>query len=241
MSETTSSSVTDHLVYSFLNAPIRPYPFPHFHVENVFPADFYQEILSQTPEREDFRPIEETGHYVGDGGKTDRYIIPLRGKVDKVPEPQRDFWQSLTDVLQGQRFGEALLTKFHPFLTERFGPNLGEKMFGTDIMLIRDFADYNLDPHTDAPLRVIVIIFYLPETADHPELGTSIYVPKNPAMQCEGGPHYVLEDFNRVFTAPYVPNSALCFFKTTNSFHGVEPLPDPSLSRRLIHFFIRHH
>ena len=36
--------------------------------------------------------------------------------------------------------------------------------------------------------------------------------------------HYPREDFYNVITMPYAPNSAFCFIKTNNSFHGVEKL-----------------
>ena len=36
--------------------------------------------------------------------------------------------------------------------------------------------------------------------------------------------HYPHEHFHKVITMPFVPNSAFCFIKTNNSFHGVEKL-----------------
>lgn len=168
-------------------------------------------------------------------------MIPLdREQVDPMPENLQSFWRELAAILQGQKLGEALMGKFRPFLEQRFGDKLGSTSFSSDILLIRDHGDYSLGPHSDAPHRVLVLIIYLPKDDAHPELGTSIYVPKEPGFVCQGGPHYPFEPFNRIFTAPYKPNSALCFLKTSNSFHGVEPLADKSLECNLIHFFIRH-
>lgn len=73
MSETISSNVADALVYSLLNATTRPYPFPHFYAENVFPPDFYADIQDHLPTDTDFVPIEDTGRVKTAGGKkTDR-------------------------------------------------------------------------------------------------------------------------------------------------------------------------
>jgi hypothetical protein len=36
--------------------------------------------------------------------------------------------------------------------------------------------------------------------------------------------HYPHEDFHKVTTMPFVPNSVFCFIKTNNSFHGLEKL-----------------
>jgi hypothetical protein len=40
------SDVISHLIYSFLNAPIREYPYPHFLSADVFPKNFYDEIMN---------------------------------------------------------------------------------------------------------------------------------------------------------------------------------------------------
>ena len=152
----------------------------------------------------------------------------------------RPFWKSFTEILNGEQFSNALLGKFHTLVQDRFKSEVGKVRFTNDILLVRDHSKYYLPPHSDAPHRVLVLVIYLPETREHPELGTSVYIPKDPSFHCRGGPTHEFDQFNRVYTAPYLPNSAFGFFKTTNSFHGVEPLANKKLSRDLIHFFIRH-
>ena len=241
MSETIFSSVTDSLTYELLNAPIKPYPFPHFYVENVFPLKFYEEIRQHLPEDPMFQPIEDTGRYKAKGKeKCDRFVIPLDRKLDLMTTHLRPFWKSFTEILNGEQFSNALLGKFHTLVQDRFKSEVGKVRFTNDILLVRDHSKYYLPPHSDAPHRVLVLVIYLPETREHPELGTSVYIPKDPSFHCRGGPTHEFDQFNRVYTAPYLPNSAFGFFKTTNSFHGVEPLANKKLSRDLIHFFIRH-
>ena len=135
----------------------------------------------------------------------------------------------------GQKIGMALLGKFEPYLTERLAEGEGVV---PDALLIRDRGNYSLGPHTDHPLRLVVLIIYLPLTDAEPHLGTSIYVPKEDGFTCAGGPHYEHQMFHRAFTAPYKPNSALVFVKTDNSFHGVEPVAEGE-ERTLFHFFIK--
>ena len=55
-------------------------------------------------------------------------------------------------------------------------------------------------------------------------MGTSLYRPKDPGFSCPNSTHYPFEDFVKVKTAPYLPNSMLAFFRSDRSFHGVEPL-----------------
>jgi len=55
-------------------------------------------------------------------------------------------------------------------------------------------------------------------------LGTSIYRPKDPDFSCARRTNYPFEEFIKVGTAPYMPNSLLAFLRSDRSFHGVEPL-----------------
>ena len=36
-----------HLAYKVANAEIKMFPFPHIYLENVFPPDFYKNILDK--------------------------------------------------------------------------------------------------------------------------------------------------------------------------------------------------
>ena len=228
-------------MYSIINAPVRSYPYPHFYTENVFPEGFYREIISSLPQDDDFQTIHDSGRIVKSKvAKPDRHIITLRdGHLDNLNDGQKAFWSSLSAMINSEQLANVALHKFLPSLKERFGDSLPTRSFQPDAILIRDGSDYKLGPHSDAPHRALVLIFYLPETEAHPELGTSIYRPKNSDFRCEGGPHHKFEDFHRVYTAPYVPNSLFGFVKTANSFHGVEPMPDQNLRRELIHYFLR--
>jgi len=47
-----SSGVDLHLLYKVANAPVASYPFPHFFVQDVFPADFYARLQTMLPDRD---------------------------------------------------------------------------------------------------------------------------------------------------------------------------------------------
>src|SRR5207244_912794 len=64
--------------------------------------------------------------------------------------------------------------------------------------------------------------------AEH--LGTSLYRPKAAGFSCPNSTHYPVEDFIRVKTAPYRPNSLLAFFRSNVSFHGLDPLSEQDVS-----------
>lgn len=91
-----------------------------------------------------------------------------------------------------------------------------------ETLLIKDRAGYAIGPHTDLPQRACSAIFYLAKDDKHPELGTSIYVPKKKGFTCDGMAHHPFDKFKKVQTLAYKPNTALFFQRTDNSFHGVE-------------------
>lgn len=227
-----SSNAELHLSYKVGNAPISLFPFPHMFVENVFPADFYEELQKSIPDPEAMIPIEEARPVKG---YKERFVLAL-GEPEhlaRLPAPKREFWQAMQEWLVGGRFGQLLFSRFAPFIEQRY-KGQPTPQFYDESLLVRDATNYSLGPHTDATRKVITLLFYLPRNLDQAHLGTSIYVPKDPNFSCPGGPHYPRERFDHLYTMPFRPNSLFCFLKTYNSFHGVEPVADENCKRWLL-------
>ena len=68
--------------------------------------------------------------------------------------------------------------------------------------------------------------------------GTSIYIPKKNGFTCDGKKHHNHTDFYKIYTASFKKNNSLSFFKTNNSFHGVETVPNKPIERKLIQYSI---
>jgi hypothetical protein len=115
-----------------------------------------------------------------------------------------------------------VLEKFADLIVKRFADTVPK--IQAETLYTRDRSGYKLGPHTDSTAKVITLLIYLPQDAANPGLGTSIYQHRDPGFTCAGGPHYQVQDFHKIATAEYVPNRLFGFFKTNNSFHGVEPL-----------------
>jgi hypothetical protein len=230
-----SSAAELQLLYKTANAPILPFPFPHFFVQDVFPADFYESLQQNLPDPAALIPIEQARPV---RGYKERFVLELRGQfLNRIPEDKRRFWQDFGNWLVDGKFRQIMLAKFGQHVQHRFqsAPNVE---FEDEAMLVEDITNYALGPHTDSPRKVITFLFYLPKDRSQIHLGTSIYVPRDPQFRCQGGPHYPKEHFERITTMPFTPNSLFCFFKTDNSFHGVEPVSDPDCRRWLLLFDI---
>lgn len=194
--------IEGHVAYALRNAQVKNWPFPHFFAENVFPEDFYRGLVRELAQKDDFQALE--GRYNGRTfGKTDEFA----GLAFMHEKP---FLKHVCHI-----FKEAMQQRFK-----------GEKTaVYHDLRLVRDGKGYSIGPHTDASWKVVSLLFYLPEDSFYSQCGTSLYLPKIfPEFTCPGGPHHDFADFKRIYTAPYIPNSCFGFFKTDNSFHGVEPL-----------------
>ena len=190
-----------HVTYALRNSRVYTWPFPHFYARNVFPEDVYWKIQETVSNRTDY--------VAGDKFYNGRKFA----EADHIPEVQ---------FMLSPEFARNVAKIFHPYMAERFADR--QCKISSDLRLVRDGRDYHIGPHTDAVWKVVSLLFYLPLDGWNRACGTSVYLPKDPTFTCGGGPHYEFEDFDRIFTAPFVPNSCFGFFKTNNSFHGVEPI-----------------
>ena len=225
------SHVDSHLAYKIANANLLEYPFPHMFIENIFPIDIYDEMLINMPIQNNYSPIHEKRMVKGSDG---RFVILFNELENlKIEKKKKEFWSEFYKSIINSRFTHILTSKFSNLIQRRFegqtGVNLKDEM-----MLVQDRTNYYLGPHTDSIYKVITVLFYLPENDENAHLGTSIYSPKDTKFQCVGGPHYRHQDFHKVTTMPMKKNSVFIFFKSSKSFHGVEPLNKKNISRNLL-------
>jgi hypothetical protein len=228
-----SFDAEQHVQYRIANAPILSYPFPHFYVEGVFPDGFYRELRARLPELEGYKRIDETGT-VAKGRYPERYVCASSELEEREFETQSgSFWAELNSWLMGDAFARLLLQKFRRDIDQRFVEG-AELRIETDCRLVRDFTNYAISPHTDAPHKLVSLLFYLPPDDRMQHLGTSIYAPIDPGLRCEGTAHHLRERFKKVATMAYKPNSLFAFFKTNRAFHGVDKIADADVVRDLL-------
>ena len=189
-----------HTVYALRNAPLLTYPYPHFHAHEVFPWPFYDDLLKSLPGNEAYQPL-------------------AGGFKHRVAHSSLDF----VKAYDTPHFASHVLSIFSRFFFDRY-PHNQRPRFRHEIRFIRDEEGYSIGPHTDAPHKVVSLLFYLPAEYGYSDHGTGIYVPDDGVKTCPGGPHYPFDGFSEVWRAPYVPNSCFGFWKTDNSWHAVQQI-----------------
>ena len=207
----------EHFSEALAQARVELDPFPHFYLENVFPDDYYQELLRNLPSTDVYDNLYEVTDLKLDHFRHRNQRDMDAGWIDRLPDDLQPFWTSFNDWFLGPDFAQAVLGSFRS--QRSTWPEVS-----VESQFIRHRAGYFLGPHSDLYTKLVVLLIYLAPDNKAEHLGTSLYRPKDPSFTCPDSKHYPFEDFIRVKTAPYKPNSLLAFMRSDISFHGLEPL-----------------
>ncbi len=234
-----SSIAEEHALYQINNAPMREHPYAHIYVDNIFPEDFYSHLRENWPADSSLVCLGDTGR-VPKGAYPERFIMPFsQSEVAKLDEKRKAFWLEFGNWFLGFRFMNSVIGKFESAVEDRFGPAMLKNDYSAESLIVRDMTNYSIGPHTDAPHRLLSVLFYCPDDDSRAHLGTSIYVPNDPDFRCAGGPHYPHHRFTKVRTMEYRRNSMFAFIKNDYSFHGVAPIGSQAVGRDVLLYDIR--
>ncbi len=196
-------------------APMRLQPFHHIYVRNVFPAEFYAEMLANLPPDEAY----------GDEDYPNRRILnPM--------EYDSPFWREIAIWMASKPYITGVYSRFKDVARERFGEKPLE--IGVNVRLVRDEPTYSLSPHTDVPGKFLSFLFYLPRTHELSDFGTTIFRPRDRDLTSDGKAWLSFDDFEPVWTAPFEPNTCFAFARTDTSFHGVLPHSEATAQRNAL-------
>ncbi len=235
--EARGRRVLNHLLDRVAHTPTTQDPFPYLVVDDVFPRDYYAEMLAHFPGPDSLRPIGESARVPSDAYKERGVVLFTDDEFARMTGEQQRFWRDFARWMYSDQFLQCFVQKFAADLEPRLRRIIDaeqELKARGDALLVNDQTRYAIGPHTDAPHRLISFLFYLPRDASMRDLGTSIYRAKDPDFVCWGGPHHPFEPFDRVTTVDFLPNRLLAFPKTERSFHGVERIEREGVNRQLL-------
>ncbi len=224
------SAIKQHIVSRIRQTPVVTEPYPYVYIEEFFPVSYYQQILNQLPDKSAFTKLAP--------GYEKRLLISFHNtaEIEQLPADIQSFWKDFAQVVLSDELRNAFLDKFSSYVQTRFKGAKPNFYSSSDLLL--DQQNYALGPHTDHPDKVISILFYLPKDASLSHLGTKIYEHEDPNFKDFAGDHHKFDGFRKVQAIEYKPNTSFAFFKTDNSFHGVEPVTEVA-QRQLVLYNIR--
>lgn len=226
----TNLSPPEHFAARLRSAEVVAEPYPHYYLENVFPEDYYRELLRRLPEGGAYQNLFEVTDYKLEHFRH-RDQRDLRDAwAETLPEGIGRFWRRFNEWFLGPETARAVLASFATQMRARFGAQESWPAVSVEAQLIRHRAGYFLGPHSDLYTKLVVLLIYLAPDGEAAHLGTSLYRPKRAGFACRDSKHHPFEEFFKVKTAPYRPNSMLAFFRSDVSFHGVEPLSESDVA-----------
>jgi hypothetical protein len=219
-----------HFMARLRTAEVSLDPYPHYYLEHVFPDDYYQALLRHLPASAVYENLFEVTDYKLDHFRHRDQRDLNAGWTGALPAEMKRFWDDFNEWFLGPELARAVLASFREPLSARLGEEATWPPVAVESQLIRHRAGYFLGPHSDLYTKLVVLLIYLAPDESNSHLGTSLYRPKDASFTCHNSLHYPFEDFVRVKTVPYRPNSMLAFLRSDISFHGVEPLSEQDVS-----------
>ena len=210
-------SALQHFIRRLRSAKVELDPFPHYFLEGVFPDDYYRDMLQHLPASDVYDNLYEVTDLKLDHFRHRDQRNMDRGWTEELPSEQRIFWDAFNQWFLSDELSQEVLASF---------PRESWPAVSVESQFIRHRAGYFLGPHSDLHTKLVVLLLYLAPDDSAEHLGTSLYRPKEAGFSCPNSKHYAFEDFIRVKTAPYRPNSLLAFMRSDISFHGLEPLSE---------------
>ena len=222
-------------------------PFEHKFIQNIFPDQYYKDLLTNLPLKSDYIPIIKT-ETVTPNYSPERFIFNLLDKdnVNKLNHKKKNFIYELINILLSKELFMGVTKAFSTTIDKRLKKltdyekeKIGDSNFKFSIRtsLVKDLTKYNLGAHTDNVNKLISFLFYLPVDNTLSSIGTSLY---KPITELSHNTHKYFtstqtkKNFKKIKTCPFISNSLFLFPRTQSSYHGVEEVNIDQKERNLL-------
>src|SRR4051794_19671730 len=107
-----TTSPLAHVVAGLRASEIVLEPYPHYYLENVFPDDYYQAMLSHLPGSAVYQNLFEVTDYKLDHFRHRDQRDLKEGWTEELPEEIKGFWDSFSEWFLGPVLAGAVLDSF---------------------------------------------------------------------------------------------------------------------------------
>jgi hypothetical protein len=232
-----SHQVLEHMLRQIEATPAQDWPFSHIYLDDVFPSDLYDDILSLLPEPEAYEG--SANRYRGEGnlGYVRSLFELTPGSLGDLPETQRELWAGIAAALTAPELKRAIYAKLAKDLAYRYRVPESDvdRLAGySRPTLYRETEGFEIPPHPDTRKKVVTMHLYLPANRSQIGLGTALYRRKRPAWPFGDW----RRRFEKVKQFAFLPNSGYAFVVNNTvakrSWHGRERLPTGSCIRNTL-------
>ena len=232
MSTTTSqiqgiaTHVLEHLLQRIEETSALDEPFSHIYLEEVFPADIYEQMLILLPDTSLYGTTAERHHGRGEAGGYTRSMFALTSKkIAGLSAAEQDLWRGVSAALTAPALKRAMFTKLSRDLVYRYAvpeSRAAEIQGYSRPTLYRETEGFEIPPHPDTRKKIVTMHLYLPADRSQLDLGTAFYRHKPLALPFGNW----RRRFTKVKQFAFQPNSGYAFVVnnslTKKSWHGRE-------------------
>ena len=243
--------VINQINNKLLSTKLETDPWAYKFIENIFPNDFYQEIITNLPSKKYYKSrVSVDTRAKQSNYNPERFVFQInQDNLKTLNSDQEKFWYLLIASLCSDKIFNTVMKVFKETLAHRMNNlsqieknKLGIKNYKINkkAEIVKDFKKYHLGAHTDNYNKLITFLFYLPKDKSLENLGTAIYKKKINIPVDETAKHQSVEstnnNFTKIKTCKFYPNTLLIFPRTNESFHGVDEINIDSKERDLLLF-----
>ena len=201
-------------------------PFGHIFLEDVFPVEIYEQLLTLFPDPEMYERAAER-HY-GNGQPIRAFYKLSKDLLARLSVDQQALWGGIAAALTAPELKQAMFAKLSDDLVFRYGvpaTQTAQLAGHSRPTLYRETQGFEIPPHPDTRKKVVTMHLYLPADPSQLDLGTALYRRKLLAWPFGTW----RQRFEKVKQFPFQPNSGYAFVVnnkfTRKSWHGREELP----------------
>ena len=234
------------LVYKIKNIKLNYFPYVHCEVPDFLPKTLLKLIEKNFPEDKEFIPLTKANSVSLKKEDMETYSnrkclnIYDDSLSHQMDEKKLAFWKQFQHIFNSLEIVTSFLTNHPQYMNSRYPNGTSGVSFSTRSQVISDKTNYALGPHTDNPGKLFTLLIYLNDAMEDEEsnIGTSVYTPITKNFICKRGTHHKHEEFIKMYTSSFQKNNIFGFYRTDNSFHGVEKITNAYKARKLIQYSI---
>ncbi len=221
--------ITKYIASKIKDTPLVEQPFDHTVFQDIFPSDYYAEIVGNLPENKGYRNYRHSDAMLPDGTSARLKLDLTADGLWHLPKVTRSFLRDFGKRVTSPEVVDAFRKKFQTVLEAKTGKPLDQIRIHPYPILFRDISGYKISVHPDSHRKAISVQFYLPSDDEQCHLGTLFHETKE-------------RGHDLVKKMEFLPNTGYAFGVTPTSYHSLHPMNEkdkPRNSLMIIFYYDR--